>query len=841
MRRSLFHILAILRRELFAYFLSPLAYIVWVAFLLLNGYIFFAIISFLSDPIGPGGAPMPLFFGGSLLYWLVQVFFMSAITMRLFAEDARQGTLENTLTTPISEASLAIGKYLGALCFYIFLWLPTLLYVGIIIAVSNTPQDMGQVASGYFGTFILGVFFLALGLFASSLSRNQLIAAILSILFSSVFIMLSVVKDLTVLGTWRDAIIYLDLFGHMARFGRGILDSRPIVLSFSGAAFFLFAAVASLELRRLSEIVLALISPWRDISELLSRLATGKDGRAGALFRLLLLLLSLACLVLLLDAFAGFGLVAPLSGPWLLLVLLLCLMFWVGAFSVSSAADTSKRVQRILSNEAPRSGARAALWVVSLLSAAALFIGVNVVSSRHYTRRDWTYNGFYSLSPDSIALVQSVTTPIDVVVFLTPEDPRFGSFFPDVSELISQLEVTSDGKVRAEFVDPLRDRTRAEFLYQKYKLPQESDLNVVLFSNPSLERVKYIYGEEMAEFQNDDYGPRLSRFLGEEAFVSALLNVSEPKKRKVYFTTGHGEAPLTTGGQRALSELAAALRDDNIEVAELAFTASPLPKDAEVLWIVGPTQSFQEAEAKQLEAFVNNGGRLFLALDPTPATTGEGIAPSGLSRLLSRWNLTIDETIVFDPDPAAHIAADDSVYSQALLLAQPTQDHVITRGMSALRVAIPGARSVGTLEAAGRKVAVLLSTSKSAWGERNFLPDVLPSPQSADLNGPLPLMASSEDLERGGRVVIAGASSFLFDSYLGGPSNRNPGNYQLALRASRWLLSRDQLIETTPKTPLQVRLQLSASNSRAILWLLLGGIPMLGVLLGLYVWQARRR
>src|SRR5262245_31418706 len=114
------NVLAVARRELIALFLSPLAYIVLVAFLLLNGYLFFAIVQYLSGPVGPAASPMRLFFGGSLLYWLVILFFLATISMRLLAEEARAGTLETLLTAPVSLAEIVLGKYLGALAFYFF-------------------------------------------------------------------------------------------------------------------------------------------------------------------------------------------------------------------------------------------------------------------------------------------------------------------------------------------------------------------------------------------------------------------------------------------------------------------------------------------------------------------------------------------------------------------------------------------------------------------------------------------------------------------------------------------------------------------------------------------------
>ncbi len=116
---------AIIRRELIAYFSSPLAYIVMTAFLLMQGYIFYLIVSFLNNPQTPAMTPLRLFFGGTIFFWLFLLFVVPVITMRLIAEERRSGTIEVLLTSPVTEAQVVIGKFVAALIFYVALWLPT--------------------------------------------------------------------------------------------------------------------------------------------------------------------------------------------------------------------------------------------------------------------------------------------------------------------------------------------------------------------------------------------------------------------------------------------------------------------------------------------------------------------------------------------------------------------------------------------------------------------------------------------------------------------------------------------------------------------------------------------
>src|SRR5262249_41694886 len=133
--------LVVARRELAAYFVSPISYLVATLFLLVQGYSFWLFLSILNSRPVQHGAVMQYFFGGTVLFWLSAMFPPSVITMRLIAEERRSGTIEPLLTAPVSERSIILGKYLGCLGFYAAMWLPTLLYV--VLLRSYAPAGAG--------------------------------------------------------------------------------------------------------------------------------------------------------------------------------------------------------------------------------------------------------------------------------------------------------------------------------------------------------------------------------------------------------------------------------------------------------------------------------------------------------------------------------------------------------------------------------------------------------------------------------------------------------------------------------------------------------------------------
>src|SRR5438105_293109 len=182
----------LLRRELGAYFASVLGYVVLMLFLIIMGVIFWAIVSVLSQR-PTQLTVMEIMFS---MFWLPSLFVIPAITMRLLAEEKRAGTLEMLMTAPVTDFEVVFAKYLGAVVLYTLMWGLTGFFVLILHHFSGvqTALDLGPIASGYIGVFVISQFFIAIGVLASSLTNSQVTAALIT--FAVLFLIL------IVLGMW---------------------------------------------------------------------------------------------------------------------------------------------------------------------------------------------------------------------------------------------------------------------------------------------------------------------------------------------------------------------------------------------------------------------------------------------------------------------------------------------------------------------------------------------------------------------------------------------------------------------------------------------------------------
>ena len=241
-------ILATVDRELRAYFVSPLAYVILTFMLLINGGVFALIISHLNDPLASGLSPFELFFGGTFLFWLMLLAIVPILTMRLIAEERRSGTLESLMTSAVSESQVVLGKYLAALAFYTFLWLPTAAYAVIVGRYSTV--DWGPVAGGYLGVFLIGALFLAIGVFGSSLTKNQIVAALVTFAILIGLFILIFLDGLLTGSTAKTVLGHFNVVEHMSEFNKGIVDTRRLVYYLSATFLFLFLATRMLAAKK---------------------------------------------------------------------------------------------------------------------------------------------------------------------------------------------------------------------------------------------------------------------------------------------------------------------------------------------------------------------------------------------------------------------------------------------------------------------------------------------------------------------------------------------------------------------------------------------------------------
>lgn len=234
------NILTIAQKEFKSYLASPMAYIVTGIFLVLTG-VFFGISSstYLETSI------RGFLDTGSIILLLIA----ALLTMRLIAEERKLGTLELLLTAPVRDSELILGKFIGSLGI-LTVMLALTLYYPLILIIFGDP-DLGPIVTGYLGIFLLGSTCLAIGLFASSLTSNQIVSAVVAggILFALWFIGMGADYLPEALG---EVINYFSLSYYFPDFVRGIIDTRGIIYYLSITALFIFLAIRSLENSRWS-------------------------------------------------------------------------------------------------------------------------------------------------------------------------------------------------------------------------------------------------------------------------------------------------------------------------------------------------------------------------------------------------------------------------------------------------------------------------------------------------------------------------------------------------------------------------------------------------------------
>ena len=228
----------IYRREIRSYFNSPVAYVVIVVFLAIVGW-YFSNNLFLMNT-----ASMRIVFE---LVPLVFLFFVPAVTMRLLAEEKKSGTLELLTTKPVRDVEIVLGKFLAAWTLLAATLAPTLVYL-VTLMVLGTP-DLGPVVTGYLGLMLTGGVYIAIGLFASSLTENQIVAFLIGMVIILAFFLADKVL-LYMPAAIAPAVEYLGIDYHFSNIARGVIDSRDIIYFGSVLGFALMTATASLERRK---------------------------------------------------------------------------------------------------------------------------------------------------------------------------------------------------------------------------------------------------------------------------------------------------------------------------------------------------------------------------------------------------------------------------------------------------------------------------------------------------------------------------------------------------------------------------------------------------------------
>jgi ABC-type uncharacterized transport system involved in gliding motility auxiliary subunit len=484
---------------------------------------------------------------------------------------------------------------------------------------------------------------------------------------------------------------------------------------------------------------------------------------------------------------------------------------------------------------------RAARWIrfINLVLQAilflALFAGLNYIALNHAWRFDLTQSRRHSLSAETRSYLEQLDRDVRIIVTISNDgtDEEVTQAYRDISGLIREYVYLArnnlKGKVEVRYLDVYQNRKEAEAL-------QLDQPNQVILLSENHRRVLPIM-----DFYNTK-NLRRESFRGESVLTAALLDVSSPEKKKIYFLAGHGEMrPEDVDRARGLSGIRDELRQRNFDVASLDLNLSrKIPDDAALIIAAGPQGRLQPFEEEMLRNYLTTrAGRLILMLQPG--------FPHGLENLLFDWGIIVQDNVIFDPDPNSITESNDMrLWRFGRDEASHITDNLINNSMS---VIVGPTRSVsddlGRSPDDGLRVKKLIATSPSAWGESSYrirnVPFVYTPGQ--DLKGELGVMVISERLKpadlplsvRGGRLAVVGTADLVTNDRI-----ITVGNLNLFLATVNWAIERDTKLNI-PVRPIQ-RFQLSLSAEELVrlrLGLLLG-LPGLVALIGLGVYWTRR-
>ena len=256
MANTLRNIWAIAVKELRGYFVSPVAWVMMGLFALIFGVFFTAHLgAFVAQSMQSqfGGAAPNLNVNQHLIRGVLAnasvlvLFILPMVTMRAYAEEKRSGTVELLLTSPITDFEIIMGKFVGALCLYIALVTVTFVHVGLLFSYGQ--PEWRPLIAGYLGLILQGGAFIAVGLFFSSTTKNQMTAGVATFVVLLTFWIIGWFAD-SAGPTWSAILSYLSITQHFDDFGKGVIDTKHVIFYVSFISFWLFLTVKSLDTER---------------------------------------------------------------------------------------------------------------------------------------------------------------------------------------------------------------------------------------------------------------------------------------------------------------------------------------------------------------------------------------------------------------------------------------------------------------------------------------------------------------------------------------------------------------------------------------------------------------
>ncbi|HSI08469.1 MAG: GldG family protein [Rariglobus sp.] len=491
---------------------------------------------------------------------------------------------------------------------------------------------------------------------------------------------------------------------------------------------------------------------------------------------------------------------------------------------------------------------RTVRWVrtLNLLAQSVLFLtlfaGLNYLAVHYAWRFDLTQNRSRSLSAETLAYLGNLDKPVRIVVTLNEnsDNDDVVQAYRDVSGLLREYTFATAGnergRISVEFIDIFQRRRDAEAL----GITDPNSILVICEGRPRKIPLDQLYDVKNEQKQG---------FRGEQALTAAILDVSSPTKKKIYFLTGHGEMDLDdTSAERGLSALRTELKSRNfaVEPVDLAQLGK-IPEDAAVIVIAGPQGRFDRAEQELLRQYLSNrAGRVLALIAPG--------YPTGLDDLFFDWGILVDDVLIYDRSTAGQSETGD------LILPALNDKHDLTKSLLAYKIPLRFGPSRSVRPDPGRTldnnllVTQLVATSEQAWGEVNYRQRAVPVFDTGiDLAGSPRLIVVTASERRSarkikvtdadkdifsipsGRLVAYGSADWIANGRLG-----VIGNLSFFMSAVNWTTGRDIELNVPSRPISKFQLSLTAQQIQRLRFSLLFVLPGVAALLGTVVYWTRR-
>lgn len=479
--------------------------------------------------------------------------------------------------------------------------------------------------------------------------------------------------------------------------------------------------------------------------------------------------------------------------------------------------------------------------VFMALLGTVLLVMVNFISNRHYYKWDMTSAGRYTLSSKTVNLLEELDQDVTVITVSLERARADHEVTVEYLKELLELYQAESAHISSLHVKPDTNPAAAPMLVEKYgiSLIAASDLDSLFVI--SGDRRKVIRLNDVIKWEPDPNNPGRTvpkTFRGEQLLTSAILEVMEESKYKVYMLSGHGERSIADGANPGLLRLASILRRENCDVETLQrVPPSGVPDDCDVLVIIGPRTILADDEVQGIALYLQEKGRLLVAQEPQ--------AESGLEAVLEEWRIEFGGGAVISMD------ARTTIKDPVTFVAGGFQKHEISTPLMKFGALFSLARPVNVLErGAGKAQAVsILTSSPGTFVEtdlREFFrsnrfqqnPETEPLGEvslvvAVDENRPV--QADGVAAAPGTRIVAFGDVDALTNASLGGVYS----NADLARNSINWLLERELLIAIEQRPEAANFLVVNAAANMAVLFLLVFGVPLLVLLTAGVVWAAR--